>query len=85
MHRLFGFPCGPRDVDVIHAETTSVYGLLEEKYRYGWKWFSRFEGSRNFLARDIIELSSKAKNACFKAACVIFIMGHLGTPSSKHE
>lgn len=38
-----------------------------------------------FLARDTTDLSSETEKACFKAACVIFIMGHLIMLSSKYD
>ena len=37
------------------------------------------------LVRDINKLSSEAEKACFNAACGIFIMAHLGTPSFEHD
>jgi hypothetical protein len=41
--------------------------------------------AEEFLKRDLREESSKLEKDCFQIAFVIFVMGHLLAPSTKHD
>jgi hypothetical protein len=85
--KVFGIPCGPREIhgpDSNCSETTvafirSALGMPE-------KGSLILRAAENIVTRPLNESeSSNLEKDCFKMAFVIFAMGHLLAPCTKHD
>ncbi|KAM0903673.1 hypothetical protein ACQ4PT_018515 [Festuca glaucescens] len=87
VHKVFGVPCGNRDIHARDAvsSNTSVQ-IIKSPLGMSDKGKPILKAAEEILSRPLSEsTSSNIEKDSFKMAFVIFVMGHLLTPSSKHE
>ncbi|XP_044338620.1 uncharacterized protein [Triticum aestivum] len=86
VHKVFGIPCGHRSVKgrdaSINPEAVQFIKTTLQMNRTG---VHSLKAAEDFLMRDINENSSKLEKDCFQIAFVIFVMGHVLVPSTKHN
>lgn len=84
--KVFGIPCGNRDVrgpdGNINEESIS---FIKKTLGMDHSAAHSLRAAEDFLNRNITEESSKLEKDCFQIAFVIFVMGHVLAPSSKHD
>lgn len=86
VHKVFGLPCGHRNVKgrdgFIKPEAISFIKSTLGMDKTG---VHSLRAAEDFLMRDISESSSKIEKDCFQIAFVIFVMGHVLAPRTKHD
>ncbi|XP_048554668.1 uncharacterized protein LOC125535641 [Triticum urartu] len=86
IHKVFGIPCGHRNVKgrdgFIKPEAVRFIKTTLGMDRTG---VHSLRAAEEFLLRDISETSSKLEKDCFQIAFIIFVMGHVLAPRTKHD
>ncbi|XBH69523.1 hypothetical protein VPH35_097373 [Triticum aestivum] len=86
VHKVFGIPCGHRSVKgrdgFIKPEAISFIKGTLGMDKTG---VHSLRAAEEFLMREIAESSSKLEKDCFQIAFVIFVMGHVLAPRTKHD
>lgn len=86
VHKVFGIPCGHRNVrgrdGFINPEAIQYIKNTLGMDKTG---AHSLEAAEQLLLRDISESSSKLEKDCFQIAFVIFVMGHVLAPTTKHD
>uniref|UniRef100_A0ACD5UEM7 Uncharacterized protein n=2 Tax=Avena sativa TaxID=4498 RepID=A0ACD5UEM7_AVESA len=86
IHKVFGIPCGNRDVRGRDGNITQqLVDFLKMSLGMDRAGAHSLRAAEEFLRRDITEDSSKVEKDCFQIAFVIFVMGHLLAPSTKYD
>uniref|UniRef100_A0ACD5Z603 Uncharacterized protein n=1 Tax=Avena sativa TaxID=4498 RepID=A0ACD5Z603_AVESA len=86
VHKVFGVPCGPRNVMGRDANIRAdAIEFIKNTLGMNQAGAHSLKAAENFLDRDITEESSKIEKDCFQIAFVIFVMGHILAPSTKHD
>uniref|UniRef100_A0ACD5Z8M2 Uncharacterized protein n=1 Tax=Avena sativa TaxID=4498 RepID=A0ACD5Z8M2_AVESA len=86
VHKVFGVPCGPRNVIGRDANIRAdAIEFIKNTLGMNQAGAHSLKAAENFLTRDITEESSKIEKDCFQIALVIFVMGHILAPSIKHD
>lgn len=86
VHKVFGIPCG-------HLNAKGRDGFIKpEAIRFIKSTLGMdktgvhsLHAAEEFLLRDISESSSMLEKDCFQIAFVIFVMGHVLAPRTKHD
>uniref|UniRef100_A0A8R7TP13 DUF1985 domain-containing protein n=1 Tax=Triticum urartu TaxID=4572 RepID=A0A8R7TP13_TRIUA len=85
-HKVFGIPCGQRD---IHGKDVDITSEAIEFIRNSIGWTEKSDRSLSslevFIGKEINELSSRLEKDSFKMAFVVFVMGSLFAPCTKHD
>ncbi|KAF7050053.1 hypothetical protein CFC21_058467 [Triticum aestivum] len=86
VHKVFGIPCGHRNVRgrdgfILPEAVQFIKGTLGMD-KTG---VHSLKAAEEFLLRDISESSSKLEKDYFQIAFVIFVMGHVLAPTTKHD
>ncbi|XP_037475596.1 uncharacterized protein LOC119353107 [Triticum dicoccoides] len=85
-HKNFGVPCGNRAVRGRDGEISSAaIEFIKQTIGMDGSPAQNLTIAEDFLNRDISEQSSKIEKDCFQIAFVVFVMGYLLCPSTKHE
>ncbi|CAM0872481.1 unnamed protein product [Alopecurus aequalis] len=85
-HKVFGVPCGPRNIYGPDAQISlEAVAFIRDCIGLSDKSSHSLKVAEAFLQKEITEFSSKLEIDCFKMSLVIFVMGHLLAPSSKHD
>lgn len=85
-HKVFGIPCGNRDVGGRDAQISqSAINFIKQSIGMDSTVAHNLKAAESFLSRDISEDSSKIEKDCFQIAFVIFVMGYLIAPCTKHD
>ncbi|XBJ07829.1 hypothetical protein VPH35_013283 [Triticum aestivum] len=85
-HKVFGIPCGNRDVGGRDAQISqSAINFIKQSIGMDSTVAHNLKVAESFLSRDISEDSSKIEKDCFQIAFVIFVMGYLIAPCTKHD
>jgi hypothetical protein len=85
-HKMFGVPCGNRDVKGRDASITQEsIDLIKKSIGLDRAGEHSLRAVEEFLKRDVKDESSKIEKDCFQIAFVIFVMGHLFAPSTKYD
>lgn len=85
-HKVFGIPCGNRDVGGRDAQISqSAINFIKQSIGMDSTIAHNLKVAEGFISRDISEDSSKIENDCFQIAFVIFFMGYLIAPCTKHD
>uniref|UniRef100_A0A453QHN2 Aminotransferase-like plant mobile domain-containing protein n=1 Tax=Aegilops tauschii subsp. strangulata TaxID=200361 RepID=A0A453QHN2_AEGTS len=86
IHKVFGIPFGHRNVKgrdgFIKPEVVTFIKRALGMDRTG---VHSLRAAEEFLMHDISEASSKIDKDCFQIAFVIFVMGHVLAPRTKHD
>ncbi|XP_044384772.1 uncharacterized protein [Triticum aestivum] len=86
IHKVFGIPCGHRSVrgrdGFIKPEAITFIKRTLGMDRTG---VHSLRAAEEFLLRDRSKDSSKMEKDCFHIAFVIFVMGHVLAPRTKHD
>uniref|UniRef100_A0ACD5Z8J1 Uncharacterized protein n=1 Tax=Avena sativa TaxID=4498 RepID=A0ACD5Z8J1_AVESA len=86
VHKVFRVPCGPRNVMGRDANIRAdAIEFIKNTLCMNQAGAHSQKAAENFLNRDITEESSKIEKDCFQIAFVIFVMGHILAPSTKHD
>lgn len=85
-HKIFGLPCGPRD---IHGKDSEISQEAIDFIRNTMGWHEKSDHSLKtaeaFLNKNISEQSSRLEKDCFKIAFVVFVMGYVFAPRTKYD
>lgn len=85
-HKVFSIPCGEQD---IHGKDAEITPEAIEFIRNSIGWADKSDRSLSsvevFIGKEITELSSRLEKDCFKMAFVVFVMGNLFAPCTKHD
>ncbi|KAM3387322.1 hypothetical protein ACQJBY_010263 [Aegilops geniculata] len=86
VHKVFGIPCGHRNIKGRdgHIKPEAVQ-FIKTALGMDKKGVHSLRAVEDFLRRDISESSSKLEKDCFQIAFVIFVMGHVLAPTTKHD
>lgn len=86
VHKVFGIPCGHRNIKGRdgHIKPEAVQ-FIKTALGMDKKGLHSLRAVEDFLRRDISESSSKLEKDCFQIAFVIFVMGHVLAPTTKHD
>ncbi|XBI98484.1 hypothetical protein VPH35_018715 [Triticum aestivum] len=85
-HKVFGIPCGNRDVGGRDAQISqSAINFIKQSIGMDSTVAHNLKAAEGFISRDISEDSSKIEKDCFQIAFVIFVMGYLIAPCTKHD
>lgn len=86
LHTMFGLPVGKTTLTP-HSQAISPESILFIKHAVGLgdKGNHSLKDLEKILLSDISVDSSVLEKICFKVAYVIFVMGHIFDPSTKHE
>ena len=86
VHKIFGIPCGYRNIKGRdgHIKPEAIK-FIKTTLGMDKKGVHSLGAAEDFLKRDISESSSKLEKDCFQIAFVIFVMGHVLAPSTKHD
>lgn len=86
LHKVFGLPCGHREVMGRDGTITQAsIEFIQASLGMDKSGLHSLRAAEEFLKRDINEDSSKLEKECFQIAFVIFVMGHLLAPTTKHD
>ncbi|XP_051190200.2 uncharacterized protein [Lolium perenne] len=87
VHKVFGIPCGPRDIHAPESQCSpNTIKFIRTALGMNDKGNQILKVSESVIARPLDEhTSSNLEKDCFKIAFVIFLMGHLLAPSTKHD
>jgi hypothetical protein len=86
IHKVFGVPCGPRNV--IGRDATirpDAIDFIKNTLGMNQAGAHSLKAAESFLLRDITDDSSKIEKDCFQIAFIIFMMGHILAPSTKYD
>uniref|UniRef100_A0A8I7B9A6 Uncharacterized protein n=1 Tax=Hordeum vulgare subsp. vulgare TaxID=112509 RepID=A0A8I7B9A6_HORVV len=86
VHKVFGIPCGHHNIKGRdgHIKPEAIK-FIKSTLGMDRKGVHGLCAAENFLMRNITESSSKIEKDCFQIAFVIFIMGHVLAPTTKHD
>ncbi|KAI4981694.1 hypothetical protein ZWY2020_022186 [Hordeum vulgare] len=85
-HKIFGVPCGNRVVRGRDGEiNNTTIEFMKQTIGMNASPAHNLKAAENFITRDISEESSKIEKDCFQISFVIFVMGYVLSPSTKHE
>ncbi|KAM0875179.1 hypothetical protein ACQ4PT_036960 [Festuca glaucescens] len=88
-HKVFGLPCGERNINGINGADGAITPDGVEFIRccigLSDKSAHSLKVAESFLHKDISECSSRLEKDCFQMSFVIFVMGHFFAPSTKHD
>ncbi|EMS54717.1 hypothetical protein TRIUR3_17535 [Triticum urartu] len=84
VHKIFGIPCGHHNIKGRDG------GIKPEAIKFikstlGMQTKRHLVPPKVFLMRDISESSIKLEKDCFQIAFIIFVMGHVLVPTTKHD
>jgi hypothetical protein len=86
VHKVLGIPCGNCDIQAPDAQCSSPTIMFIKSTLGMSKGKSILKAAEEILARPLSEgSSSNLEKDCFKMAFVIFVVGHLLAPSTKHD
>lgn len=86
VYKVFGIPCGHRNVKGRDANINpEAINFIKATLQMNKSGAHSLTAAEEFLLRDINEDSSKLEKDCFQIAFVIFIMGHVLAPTTKHN
>jgi hypothetical protein len=86
LHKMFGVPCGNRDVKGRDGNITQEsIEFIKKSIGLDRSGEHSLRAVEEFLKRDVRDESSKIEKDCFQIAFVIFVMGHLLAPSTKYD
>lgn len=86
VYKVFGIPCGHRNVKGRDANINpEAINFIKATLRMNKSGAHSLTAAEEFLLRDINEDSSKLEKDCFQIAFVIFVMGHVLAPTTKHN
>jgi hypothetical protein len=86
IHKMFGVPCGNRDVKGRDASITQEsIDLIKKSIGLDRVGEHSLRAVEEFLRRDVKDESSKIEKDCFQIAFVIYVMGHIFAPSTKYD
>jgi hypothetical protein len=87
VHKVFGIPCGHRDIHATDAQATEhTVQFMRSAMGMPEKGGHLLKFAENIITRPLSEnLSSNLEKECFQMAFIIFVMGHLLAPSTKHD
>ncbi|KAI4990943.1 hypothetical protein ZWY2020_039314 [Hordeum vulgare] len=85
-HKIFGVPCGNRVVRGRDGEIkNTTIEFMKQTIGMNASPAHNLKVAENFITRDISEESSKIEKDCFQISFVIFVMGYVLSPGTKHE
>ncbi|XP_048552405.1 uncharacterized protein LOC125532371 [Triticum urartu] len=86
IHKVFGIPCGHLSIKgrdgFIKPEAVTFIKRTLGMDRTG---VHSLRAAEEFLLRDISKASSKLEKNCFQISFIIFVMGHVLAPRTKHD
>jgi hypothetical protein len=86
VYKVFCIPAGNRDVRGRDTNITpQAIEFIKAALGMNNAGVHSLRAAVDFLQRDLTEESSKLEKDCFKMAFVIFVMGHLLAPTTKHD
>ncbi|XBI09616.1 hypothetical protein VPH35_137128 [Triticum aestivum] len=86
VHKVFGIPCGQLDIALHEQPNETTVNIIRATLGMPEKGNQILKVAEKVLCRPLSEkLSSTIEKDSFKMALVIFVMGHLLTPTSKHD
>ena len=86
VHKVFGIPCGHRSIRGRDGHITpDAIQFIKKTLGMDKKGVHSLRAAEEFLLRDVSETSSKLEKDCFQIAFVIFVMGHVLAPTTKHD
>lgn len=86
VQKVFSLPCGTRSICPDTTEPSEACKEFMRASAYLSKGAHSLKAAEAYLLRDDINGdSSKVQIDCFKIAFVIFVVGHLLAPSTKHD
>ena len=86
LYKVFGIPCGHRNVKGRDANINpKAVHFIKANLQMNKTGVHSLRAAEDFLLRDINENSSKLEKDCFQIAFVIFVMGHVLVPTTKHN
>lgn len=86
VEKMFGIPCGAREIfGADGAAPNAAVEFIRTALGMTDKDAHSLKKVEEFLRRDINESSSSLEQDSFQVAFVIFVMGHLLAPSTKHD
>jgi hypothetical protein len=87
VHKVFAVPCGPREVRESGKQLTAeaVHFIKNALGMDSSDNAHSLKAAEAFLMKEISPSSSQMEQDCFKTAYVIFVMGHILAPGSKHD
>ncbi|KAF7012582.1 hypothetical protein CFC21_026758 [Triticum aestivum] len=85
-HKVFGIPCGQRDINGKDADITpKAIEFIRNSIGWNEKSDRSLSSLEAFIGKKINELSSRLEKDSFKMAFVVFVMGNLFAPCTKHD
>ena len=85
-HKIFGIPAGPRSIHGPDAHITpEAIVFIRECIGLSDRATHSLKVAESFLLKEISERSSRLEKDCFKISFVVFIIGNLLAPSTKHD
>jgi hypothetical protein len=87
VHKVFGIPCGSRDIHAPESQCSpNTIKFIRSALGMTDKGNQILKVSESVIGRPLDEhTSSNLEKDCFKISFVIFVMGHLLAPSTKHD
>lgn len=86
VHKVFGIPCGQLDIALHEQPNDTTVNIIRAALGMPEKGNQILKAAEKVLCRPIYEkFSSTIEKDSFKMALVIFVMGHLLAPTSKHD
>jgi hypothetical protein len=87
VHKVFGIPCGSRDIHALDAQASDLsVQFMRTAMGMPEKGGQVLKCAEIILTRPLKEATcSNLEKDCFQMAFVIFTMGHLLAPSTKHD
>ncbi|KAF7097850.1 hypothetical protein CFC21_099634 [Triticum aestivum] len=86
VHKVFGILCGHRSIRGRDGHITpDAIQFFKKTLGMDKKGVHSLRAAEEFLLRDVSETSSKLEKDCFQIAFVIFVMGHVLAPTTKHD
>jgi hypothetical protein len=86
VQNVFGVPCGPRSITSASTDLSDAclhYIQLAEEFSD--KGTRSLKAAEKILLKELTPASRKIDVDCFKIAFVVFAVGHVLSPSSKHD
>uniref|UniRef100_A0A8R7QZ19 Uncharacterized protein n=1 Tax=Triticum urartu TaxID=4572 RepID=A0A8R7QZ19_TRIUA len=84
--KVFSIPCGNRSVKGRDANINpEAIHFIKSTLEMNKTGVHSLRAAEQFLMRDINENSSKLEKDCFQISFVIFVMGHVLAPTTKHN
>jgi hypothetical protein len=87
VHKVFGIPCGSRDIHALDAQASDLsVQFMRRAMGMPEKGGQVLKCAEIIITRPHKEATcSNLEKDCFQMAFVIFTMGHLLAPSTKHD